>query len=183
MKLTTNELVICSIVASLTAILTQISIPIPPIPITMQIFAISLCGIVLGKRLGFISISIYVLLGAIGMPVFSHFNGGIGYILGPTGGFILSFPIMVYIVGYFSDKYKSTIGVYIGMIIGLLVSYTIGTIYFCIITNTSFIKGITLCVLPFIIADIFKITLASVVRNKISKRINLRYTLKKNYYL
>ena len=149
MKLTTNELVICSIFASLTAILTQISIPIPPIPITMQIFAISLCGIVLGKRLGF----------------------------------ILSFPIMVYIVGYFSDKYKSTIGVYIGMIIGLLVSYTIGTIYFCIITNTSFIKGITLCVLPFIIADIFKITLAAVVGNKISKRINLRYTLKKNYYL
>ena len=183
MKLTTNELVICSIFASLTAILTQISIPLPPIPITMQVFAISLCGLVLGKRLGFISISIYVLLGSIGMPVFSHFNGGIGYILGPTGGFILSFPIMVYIVGYFSDKYKSIIGVYIGMIIGLLVSYIIGTIYFCGITNTSFIKGLTLCVVPFIVGDILKITLATVVGNKILKRINLRYVLKKNYYL
>ena len=99
MKLKTKELVICSIFASLTAILTQISIPLPAVPLTMQVFAVALCGLVLGKRLGFISQIIYVLLGTIGLPVFAQFSGGIGIILGPTGGFILSFPIIAFIVG------------------------------------------------------------------------------------
>ncbi len=106
MKLKTKELVICSIFASLTAILTQISIPLPAVPLTMQVFAVALCGLVLGKRLGFISQIIYVLLGTIGLPVFAQFSGGIGIILGPTGGFILSFPIIAFVVGYFSEKFK-----------------------------------------------------------------------------
>ena len=76
MKLKTKELVICSIFASLTAILTQISIPLPAVPLTMQVFAVALCGLVLGKRLGFISQIIYVLLGTIGLPVFAQFSGG-----------------------------------------------------------------------------------------------------------
>ena len=116
MKLKTKELVICSIFASLTAILTQISIPLPAVPLTMQVFAVALCGLVLGKRLGFISQIIYVLLGTIGLPVFAQFSGGIGIILGPTGGFILSFPIIAFIVGYFSEKFKlGDLGLHAGL--------------------------------------------------------------------
>ena len=111
MKLSTKELVICSLFSSLTSILTQISIPLPSVPITMQIFAVALCGLVLGKKLGFISQVIYVLLGAIGLPVFTYFRGGVGMILGPTGGFTISFPIVAFVVGYFSEKFKSIKGI------------------------------------------------------------------------
>lgn len=177
MKLKTKELVICSIFASLTAILTQISIPLPAVPLTMQVFAVALCGLVLGKRLGFISQIIYVLLGTIGLPVFAQFSGGIGIILGPTGGFILSFPIIAFVVGYFSEKFKSTIGIMFGMICSLLISYIIGTLQFCIVTNSDFIKGFTICVAPFIIVDIIKLSLATLVGKSILRRVNFGYSI------
>ena len=178
MKLKTNELVICSLFASLTAILTQVSIPLPAVPITMQIFAVTLCGLVLGKRLGFISQTIYVLLGTIGLPLFSKFSGGVGIILGPTGGFILSFPIVAFVVGYFYEKFKSTIGIMFGMMCSLLISYIIGTVQFCIVTNSDFIKGLTICVVPFIIVDIIKLSLSTLVGKSILRRVNLKYSIK-----
>nr|WP_317332976.1 biotin transporter BioY [uncultured Romboutsia sp.] len=178
MKLKTNELVICALFASLTAILTQISIPLPVVPLTMQIFAVALCGLVLGKRLGFISQIIYVLLGAIGLPVFAQFRGGLGIILGPTGGFILSFPIIAFVVGYFSEKFKSIVGIMFGMICSLLISYIIGTLQFCLVTNSDFIKGLTICVVPFIIVDITKLSFATVVGKHILKRVNFGYSIK-----
>ena len=163
MKLKTKELVICSIFASLTAILTQISIPLPAVPLTMQVFAVALCGLVLGKRLGFISQIIYVLLGTIGLPVFAQFSGGIG--------------IIAFIVGYFSEKFKSTIGIMFGMICSLLISYIIGTLQFCIVTNSDFIKGLTICVAPFIIVDIIKLSLATLVGKSILRRVNFGYSI------
>lgn len=178
MKLTTKQLVICSLFASLTAILTQISIPLSVVPLTMQVFAVALCGLVLGKSLGFISQVIYVLLGSIGLPVFAGFSGGLGIILGPTGGFILSFPIIAFVVGYFSEKFKSTLGIMFGMICSLLISYIIGTFQFCLVTNSDFIKGLTICVVPFIVVDIIKLSLATVVGKSILKRINLRESIK-----
>lgn len=178
MRLNTKELVVSSLFSSITAILAQISIPLLEISFTMQIFAASLCGLVLGKRLGFISQIIYILLGTIGLPVFTHFRGGIGMLLGPTGGFILSFPMIAFVVGYFSEKFKSTLGIMFGMISSLLISYTIGALQFCLVTNSNFIKGLTVCVLPFIIVDIIKLSLAMLVGKSISKRINLEYSMK-----
>ena len=94
MKRKTLDIVYCGIFATITAILAQISIPLPGgVPLTLQTFAVSLAGILLGSKKGFISILVYVLMGAIGLPVFSGFSAGIGAIVGATGGFILSFPI------------------------------------------------------------------------------------------
>ena len=104
-----------------------------------------LYGLVLGKRLGFISQIIYVLLGTIGLPVFAQFSGGIGIILGPTGGFILSFPIIAFIVGYFSEKFKSTIGIMFGMICSLLISYIIGNASILYMTNSDFKRFYNMC--------------------------------------
>lgn len=178
MRLSTKELVLSSLFSSITAILAQISIPLLEVSFTMQVFIVSLCGLVLGKRLGFISQIIYILLGTIGLPVFTNFRGGIGMLLGPTGGFILSFPIIAFIVGYFSEKFKSILVVMFGMISSLLISYIIGTIQFCLVTNSDFIKGITVCVVPFIILDIIKLSLSIVVSKGISKRINLKHRMK-----
>ena len=120
--LNTKELVLSSLFSSMTAILAQISIPLLEVAFTMQVFIVALCGLVLGKRLGFISQIIYILLGLIGLPVFTHFRGGVGILLGPTGGFILSFPIIAFTVGYFSERFKSKLGIIFGMVFSLIIS-------------------------------------------------------------
>lgn len=175
MKLTTKDLILCGIFASITAILSQISIPLPftTVPLTMQIFAVMICGILLGPKLGFISQIIYILIGAIGMPVFAQMSGGISAIASPTGGFIISFPLVAIIVGYFSKKYNSVHLITLGMLIALVVSYAIGTLQFAFIMKMSFMEGLALCVIPFIAVDLIKIGLAVGIGVNLSKRINL----------
>ena len=79
---------------------------------------------------------------------------------------------------YFSEKFMSTIGIMFGMICSLLISYIIGTLQFCIVTNSDIVKGLTICVIPFIIVDIIKLSLAIVVGKSILKRVNLGYSIK-----
>lgn len=175
MNLSTKELIICGLFASITSILAQISIPLPftTVPMTMQVFALVLCGVILGPKLGFISQVIYVLIGLIGMPVFSQMSGGISVIIGPTGGFILAFPIITLIAGYFSKKYDSLLMITIGTILGLIINYIVGTLQFIMIMKVSFIEGLTLCVLPFVLVDLIKIVLATMVGLSVSKRVGI----------
>lgn len=175
MKLKTREIIMCGLFAGVTSILSQIFIPIPftTVPLTMQIFAVALSGLILGAKNGFISQLIYILMGAIGMPVFAQMTGGINIIMGPTGGFILGFPIMALVIGYFSRKFKSTIGVIIGMVIGLSIDYLIGTMMFTFITKMTFTQGLMACVIPFIPIDLIKIGLATLVGSTISKRVRI----------
>ena len=101
----TRDLVICALFAAMTAILAQISIPFPGgVPLTLQLLSISLCGVLLGSKRGFMSILVYIILGAIGLPVFAGFSGGFQYIVGYSGGFIISFPLVAFIVGFVSEK-------------------------------------------------------------------------------
>ena len=95
-----RHLCLISLFSALIVIMAQISIPMPiGVPITMQTFAVTIAGIILGSKKGFTATLIYILLGAIGLPVFANFTGGWQSITGPTSGFILSFPLMAYIIG------------------------------------------------------------------------------------
>lgn len=172
MKLDIKEIIICSLFSSITALLSQISIPIPftTVPLTMQVFAVAISGVLLGSRKGFISQLIYLLMGSIGLPVFANMGGGLSIVLGPTGGFILGFPIMSLIIGYFSKQNK-VIYVLIGMIIGLIIDYLIGTILFTFITKSTFMQGLIMCVAPFILFDFIKIGLATTIGTTLSKRL------------
>ena len=96
----TYDLATMGLMAAVTAIMAQIAIPMPQgVPMTLQTFAVTLAGIILGSKRGAISMLIYLLLGAVGLPVFSGFRGGLGMLVGPTGGFLISFPIMAFIIG------------------------------------------------------------------------------------
>ncbi|MEG1310539.1 MAG: biotin transporter BioY [Romboutsia sp.] len=174
MKLSTKEIIICGLFAAITSILSQISIPLPftTVPLTMQVFAVAISGIILGAKKGFISQTIYILMGAIGIPVFAEMTAGIGIVIGPTGGFILGFPLMSLIIGYFTEKFKKNTYIGIGMLLGLIIDYIIGTIMFSFITKVTFIQGIIVCVVPFILADLIKLSLAIFLGISISKRIN-----------
>lgn len=173
MKLSTKDIVISGLFAAITAVLAQITIPFPGVPFTMQVFAVTLSGVVLGAKRGFLSQIIYVLLGAIGLPVFAGFSGGLPIIVGPTGGFIITFPIMALIVGYISYKFKDIKYIIPTMIIAIIINYTVGAAQYALVANVGFLKALTICCLPFVVVDLIKISLATVIGCNVKKRVNL----------
>lgn len=178
MKLSTKELILCAFFAAVVVIMAQISIPLPftTVPLTMLIFGVAVTGLILGSKLGFISVLIYLLLGAIGLPVFAKFAGGIGVLLGPTGGYLLASPLMAYIVGYAKERSSSSIVIFLGLVLGLITTYIIGTLMFSKITGNTIYQSILYCVLPFLTTDIIKLVLAYAIGTTVSKRISSSFS-------
>lgn len=164
-KLTTRDLCLISIFTALTVVMAQISIPMPigGVPMTMQTFSIALTGMMLGSRKGFLSILIYVLLGTLGIPVFANFTGGIGIVFGATGGFILSFPLMTWLIGLGAEKMPSKTSVALGFLSGMAANYLCGMIMFSAVTGNSLKMAFVYCVLPFIPTAIIKAVAAGVI--------------------
>lgn len=174
----TRDLVVCSLFAAMTAVLSQISIPLPNgIPLTLQLLAVFLCGVILGAKKGFISTLVYVALGAIGLPVFAGFTGGFQYIVGYSGGFIISFPLVAFIIGFVSEKTDNMVLILLSTILGLIVSYTIGTLVFSLVTNTSISASLAACVIPFIFTDLLKCFVATVIGLKLKENISIKSVL------
>ena len=119
--------------AAVTCILAPLSIPIGPVPISFTNLAIYLSLYLLGWKKGTISYLIYLLLGLVGLPVFSGFTGGPSKLAGPTGGYIIGFIVMAVIAGLVIDNCRKPWIQLIGMIVGTIVCYLFGTIWFCIV--------------------------------------------------
>lgn len=157
------------VATAMIAVMAQISIPMPSgVPMTMQSFAIILAAVVLGAKKSFCSLCVYVLLGVVGLPVFASFTGGIGKIVGPTGGFIISFPVMAYIIGLGTDCRKRIKGIRIIMLVlGICVNYAAGVAVFCAYSKCRFIAAVYACVLPCILSSIIQAVLAFLVGKKV----------------
>ena len=162
--------------AALIAVCSQIQIP-AAVPFTLQTFAIFLaCGLLGGKR-GTVSVLIYILLGAVGLPVFAGFKGGIGALLGTTGGYIIGFIFAALIMWLFEKLMgKKMIPLGLSMVCGLLICYAFGTAWFiCVYTNTKEPVGImtalSWCVFPFLIPDTLKIALALFLTGRLRRYI------------
>lgn len=167
---------ICSIaiMTAITAVMAQITIPMPMgVPMTMQTFAVTLSAIILGSKRGAASQVVYMLLGAIGVPVFAGFSGGFQDLIGPTGGFILSFPIMAYLIGLGVQKRKQKGMFVLFLVLGTLSNYVVGVAMFCLIMNSSVMTGFTACVLPFIPTTIIKAVVAAVLGLQIRQRLGV----------
>lgn len=168
-----QKLCMTGLFSAVIVIMAQIAIPMPlGVPMTMQTFAVTLAGIILGPKYGALSTLIYMLLGTLGLPVFANFTGGWQSLVGPTGGFILTFPLMAYIIGLGYEwrnkwKYFSIVG----LIIGTTVNFLGGVLMFCVLTKSSFLVGFATCVLPFIPTSILKAILASVAGVQIKGRL------------
>ncbi len=171
-KISIQDICSIAIMTAITVVLAQISIPMPlGVPMTMQTFAVTLAGIVLGAKRGAISMLIYVLLGAIGVPVLANFSGGFQHLIGPTGGFLLSFPIMAYLIGIGTKMRKQKGMFLLFLILGTAANYAIGVLMFCILMKASVWTGITACVLPFIPTAIIKAAVASILGLKLQVRL------------
>lgn len=142
------------------------------VPMTMQTFAITLAAVVLGAKLSTVSSVIYLLLGAVGVPVLANFSGGFDKFIGPTGGFLISFPLMAFIIGWGADHRHAFRGAYVlALIVGTIANYVVGTAMFCVLMNSSITAGVTACVLPFIPTAVIKAVLATVIGFLVRKRI------------
>lgn len=156
-----RNMVYAALMAALTAAGAYIAIPIGPVPIVLQNLFIMLAGLLLGGRWGLISVAVYLVAGAIGLPVFAGGTGGIGKFIGPTGGYLVSYLVAVFLIGTISEKGKGRISVDIGaMILGTLVVYAIGVTWLKVVTGMDFTKAVTVGMLPFLIGDGLKIAAA-----------------------
>ncbi|MGH9969256.1 MAG: biotin transporter BioY [Pyrinomonadaceae bacterium] len=149
----------------LMALSAQIVIPIGPVPITGQTFAVLLTGALLGSRLGAMAMIVYLIEGASGLPFFYGGSSGIGHLLGPTGGYLVSFPAAAFITGAFAEHGwdRRFLTAAAAMAIGSLLIMLSGWAWFALVTNTPLAVAFQLTVLKFIPGDIIKILLAAAV--------------------
>lgn len=173
LNLSTKEMIVIAIFAAITSILAQISIALPfsPVPITLQILAVYLSAIILGSRLSFMSQLVYILLGAVGVPVFAGFHGGISSILGPTGGFLISYPIIAFIIGKVTEKNHNVMVIILGLFISLLICYTFGVFQLSFVTKMSLQKAIMVGAAPYVLLDTAKIIAAYIVGVKVRQAL------------
>lgn len=167
-----KQLIINALFAVIIAILAQITIPIGPIPLTGQTFAVGLAATILGARNATISVAVYIVLGAIGIPVFAGMAAGLGIIFGPTGGFIIGFLFNAYITGYIIEKTNFGMAYAIfANILGSFVTLLFGAIWLKISGDLSWSTAFTAGAVPFIIPGILKATLAALAGIGIRKRL------------
>ena len=161
-------MVLCSLLAALTAICAWIAIPLPGISFTMQTFAVLLTLGLLGGRWGSISILLYLLLGIVGLPVFSGFRGGAAALLDPTGGFLWGFPVCG-LVYWAVEK----LGKLPAMMAGMAACYVCGSWWFSIYAGVSMTAAAMACVVPWLIPDGIKLALAYTMAKRIGRNITL----------
>lgn len=160
-KSTVFNMTSCALMAALMCVLCPVSVPIGPIPISLSILVILLTVYVLGTWRALVSYTVYLLLGAVGMPVFSGFQGGLAKLAGPTGGYLAGFWLMILVAGIIMEKGKRNLLVTIlGMLVGVAVDYTVGTAWFVFQTESTVVHALDVCVYPFIPFDVAKIVIA-----------------------
>ncbi|WP_341350071.1 biotin transporter BioY [Clostridium akagii] len=175
LKISTRKIIMIALFAALTAIGSIITIPIGPVPITLQNMFPMLAGLILGSEAGAMSQLIYVLLGIIGLPVFAGGTGGINSVFSPSFGYLLGFILAAFIIGKISEKAGklTLIKSFIICIIGTITIYLIGIPYLYIILHNVLGEKITIAYaikigfVLFIPGDIFKIIVVAFITNKV----------------
>ncbi len=176
----TKNLVVCALMAAVICVCSAISVPIGEVSITLAVLGVLLAAVMLGCRRGFVSVLVFILLGAVGLPVFSNMSGGIGVLVGPTGGYIYSYLLMALITGFAADKASklnnrtlAAFSVLAACLVSVAVCYTLGTIQFMAVMRRGLADTLAVCVLPFIPFDIIKSVVASFVGLKLKAVLKL----------
>lgn len=189
----TTYLALCGLFAAIMAVCSMITIPLgfTPVPVNLGTLGVFLTGGILGRKYGTVSMAVYVLIGAIGIPVFAGFRGGLGVLAGPTGGYIIGYVVAVFVIGLMIEasgkgnavafERPSPAGgassrpgyatIVIAMVIGLIACYLLGTIWFIISTGTGVWASLVACVLPFLPGDALKIAAATILVRRLRRII------------
>ncbi|MCL2865891.1 MAG: biotin transporter BioY [Lachnospiraceae bacterium] len=162
--------VYCALFTALIIVGGYISIPIPigPVPIALADFFVMLAGLFLGFKYGLISTTLYLVLGAIGLPVFAGGTAGLAVLFGPTGGFLFGYLFMVAFIGFISDKMKPAIPTYLlSLIVGNILLYSIGVPWLRIVMHFNWAEAFAVGFVPFIAGIVIKIAVAVTLSHKL----------------
>ncbi len=167
-KINIRQMTLISLFAALTAMGAFISIPLYPVPLTLQTLFTLLAAMTLGSVMATSSQIIYVMLGVIGLPVFAGFKAGIGILFGPTGGFLFGFIISACVIGKIIEakKEKNIFYYLLAGLIGTIIIYTIGVTQLSLVTGIGIKRALLIGALPFLPGDILKIIAASFIARK-----------------
>lgn len=172
-----KNMIFASLFCAITIVTSYIIIPLPfsPVPVTAQTLSVMLAGNLLPAKTGFFSMVLYIFMGLIGLPVFSGGKSGIAALIGPTGGYIISWPIAVFVMGLVLERVKVDFSrlLLINILFGVLLVDFIGIIYLSFSTNISLLHGFTIGVLPFLIGDITKAVMSAIIALAIRKNVVL----------
>ena len=167
-----------ALMSAVLCIVSPFSVPVPmsPVPFSLSLFAVYLTAVILGAKQGTVCVLIYLLLGMVGLPVFSGFSGGIGVLFGPTGGYLAGYLSCVLITGWMTNTKKGN-GSFLqnmgAMTLGTGTCYFFGTIWFLAVLDGSYsvVQALALCVVPYLIFDLIKILAAAAVVVPIKKML------------
>ena len=179
--LSTRDITYIAICAALMAVCSWISIPAPaPLaPFTLQTFAVFLIMLLLGGKRGFLTVLTYILLGAVGLPVFAQFMGGVGVLFGTTGGYIIGFLFTALLYWALERVIAGKGALQIAaLVLGLIVCYAFGTAWFMVVYArqagaVGLATALGWCVLPFIIPDLAKLALAWFLSTLLHRHVHL----------
>ncbi len=173
-----KSMVFVALMAAFLCIFSPISIPLPLVPITLQTFAVFVASALLGWKKGTIAVFIYLLVGLIGMPVFSGWTGGFSSFATPSSGYIIGFLFTALLTGFLIDRFSRQFWMYpVAMAAGLAVCYLFGTIWFLVYMNVWMATPYTLwqallvCVIPFLVGDAVKIAAAAALSYPLRKQL------------
>jgi biotin transport system substrate-specific component len=158
---------------ALLAVLAQIAIPLPGgVPLTLTTLGVVLVGMVFGAKRGVFIAVMYLLIGAVGIPVFSSLQGGVGAFLSFTGGFLYSFPLLALLAGLgyeWSERFGKTWILWLGLLLGTAVNYLFGLSHFMLVTGMSIAEAVPLVVAPFILGDLAKLAVGVFLSRQIRR--------------
>lgn len=168
----TRDMVQIALFAAIMCILGPLSIPIGPVPISLTTLVIYTMVYILGMKKGTVSCIVYILLGLVGLPVFSGFSGGPAKLLGATGGYIIGYIFVVLIAGAIVDHWSQKYWLhFIGFIVGTAVLYAFGTAWFIFLMKCELGYAMSVCVIPFIPGDLCKIVLAMLLGSQVRRAL------------
>lgn len=158
-----QEYVTIGVFAALLAVLSQIAVPTPSgVPLTLQTFAVALCGFVLGFRRGILAVLCYLLMGAIGLPVFANFRGGFFLFVGPTGGFLIGF---LFLAALCDAKHLWLAG------IGLVICHLLGAMQYAFVAGVGLSQSVAAVTLPYLLKDVASVVAARLAAGLIKNRL------------
>lgn len=165
--LTIKELTHVAVAVAFLTVCAWIAIPLGEVPITLQTFAIFMIASLLGTKCALITLTVYLLTGIVGLPVFAGMTGGLGRIIGPTGGYLLGFFFTILSISTTIKRFGRKPAILgIAAILGMILCYTFGTIWFCVLyagglNSAGIFTALIKCVIPYLIPDILKLICAT----------------------
>ncbi len=166
-------MVLASLMAALTAVGAYIHVPIGPVPIVLSTLFVLLSGLLLGSRWGLASMCLYLLVGAIGMPVFAGGKGGIAHFLGPTGGYLFGYVLASWLTGFIAERSRGILILEIlSVLMGSLAIYSLGVPWLKMVTHMSWPKTFMVGMIPFLIGDAVKASVALILARAVRPILN-----------